>query len=385
MPENYEIADQLKRITESDQFSRSGINVSLITLLVNATINGHKLKEAEIGTEIFGKSYDPIKNDTKVRVYIHNLRKKLTEYYLGSGKNDSLMFEIEKGQYSVKFLVPGKEKKKLLKSNRLWATVAFLLSLFCIGGYFVWKATSSELPIWEGYIHKTFPTSVLIGDHFTIEGPIPIEGGGLIRAFSINSDADFANYIQRHPEKASSMSPNRYSYVTKMGPYCTKTIGNFFNNQKIPYELMLNSEWDKSKIGSENIIYVGQFKTMGFLRNVYNNFNRRISIEGGIVKVTSKNNKESKTYYSHTGSETIDYTIVSKIRGPNKNVITMFLSDNDIGVISVLNYFTNTDSLKSFNRKYRINDSEFTALFKVSGWERTGYTMSLELIDIKHK
>ena len=103
MPERDEIHQQLRKITESEIFSRSGINVNLLLLLVKATLDKEKLKEAAIGTELFGKSYDPVKNDTKVRVYVHNLRKKLAAYYETEGKKDPIIFEIEKGQYWITF------------------------------------------------------------------------------------------------------------------------------------------------------------------------------------------------------------------------------------------------------------------------------------------
>jgi hypothetical protein len=77
----------------------------------------------------------------------------------------------------------------------------------------------------------------------------------------------------------------------------------------------------------------------------------------------------------------IDYTVVSRMRGPNGNELAMFISDNDIGVISAVGYFTNTDSLSTFYQRHQIPKSGFTALFKVSGWERTGYQMELVSID----
>lgn len=381
MAEEKDILEQLKKITESDLFSRSGVNVSMLNLLVKATLTGTKVKEASIGTEIFGKSYDPIKNDTKVRVYVHNLRKKLAEYYSGSGKNDPLVLEIDKGQYTVRFLQA--QKSPIRKQIRIILFVTFCLVLMgtCISGYLWWKSNLLENLFWKSYFSKSFPVSVLIGDHFMIEGPIPLEGTGLIRAYNINSEPDFSAYIQQHPENASRFSPNRYSYVTKMGPYCTRTIDNFFNKKGVAFNLKLNSEWDKSKIGSENIIYIGQFKTMGFLRNVFAENNQRITINGGIIEVNDSIDNGIKSYLSSANTPTIDYTLVSRVKGPNKNAIVMFLSDNDIGVISVVNYFTNPDSLAVFCEKNQLSDEPFTALYKVSGWERTGYKMNLVMID----
>lgn len=381
MPEEKEITEQLGRVIKSELFCRSGVTVSLLTLLVKATLNGTKLKEATIGTEIFGKSYDPLKNDTKVRVYVHNLRKKLAEYYLQDGKNDPVVFSIEKGQYMVQF-IPAKNNDNHYRRQLIFRAVMVVLIIIVTASSLIWwRSSRPERLFWGSFLSRRFPVSVLIGDHFMIEGPIPVEGTGLIRAYNINSEADFAAYIRRHPENASQMAPNRYSYVTKMGPYCTRTIGSYFYSKGIIFNLMLNSEWDKSRIGSENVLYIGQFKTMGFLRNVFAENNKRVRININTIEVTDPNGGAIKTFYSVAGSPTIDYTLVSKIKGPNKNDIMMFLSDNDIGVISLVNYFTNADSLSVFNKGHNIGDKPFTALFKVSGWERTGYKTSLVMID----
>jgi hypothetical protein len=383
MPELNEISEQLKRITDSSLFSRSPVNTSLLSLLVNATIEGTKLKEASIGSAIFGKSYDPVKNDTKVRVYIHNLRKKLAEYYVGEGHNDPIIFEIEKGQYSVHF-IPAAPKSGISGTRKKQWLLFGLASIATICLYFTLIHKQKPSPVWQSVLDNKFPISVLIGDHFMIDGPIPLNGPGLIRAFSINSESDFAQYIRQHPESASQLSPNPYTYVTKMGPYCTKTLGDFFQQYHLPFQLKLNSEWDRSKISEENIIYVGQYKTMGFLLNIFRENNPRFRISGGTVEVIGANNRDTTRFYSATGKETTDYTLVSKIKGPNRNTILLFVSDNDIGVINVLNYFTNADSLACFNKKNHIEDFPFTALFKVSGWERTGYQMKLERIEVQN-
>ncbi len=125
---------QLKKILESDQFSRSNVNKVLLSLLFRATIEGRKLKEATIGSEIFGNSYDPVKNDNKVRVYIHNLRRKLSAYYETEGQNDKVIFQIEKGEYRVVF--KDVEEKKSLFSNSGSIVGLSVLLLFFIGAFF---------------------------------------------------------------------------------------------------------------------------------------------------------------------------------------------------------------------------------------------------------
>ena len=382
MPDKQLILDQLQKIVESKQFSRSGVNVSLLNLLVNSTLEGIKLKETTIGSEIFGKAYDPVRNDTKVRVYVHNLRKKLDVYYATEGKTDDLLFEIEKGQYQVSFSTRVTKKSRFPKRRLVFI---LLILLVLILSFILIKTAGQKRNdgFWDGFVATDYPLTVLIGDHFTISSSLPTGGSGIIRDFSINSEQEFARHIQQHPEQASGMIPNRYPYITKMGPYCTKMISELLSRNHTSFNLMLNSEWDKSKVNSENIIYIGQFKTMGFLRNVFSNAFPNIEISESRLKITDPESDELKLYTSQGDPQMIDYTIVSRMRGPNGTDMALFISDNDIGVIRIVEYFTDQDSLAGFYARNQLYEHEFTALFKVSGWERTGYTM--ELVTIARK
>ena len=55
-----------------------------------------------------------------------------------------------------------------------------------------------------------------------------------------------------------------------------------------------------------------------------------------------------------------------------------FFSMHDMGVVATVDYFTNSDSLKSFSDKYLKDQSHFTAIFKAHGRDRT--SLNLETI-----
>ncbi len=373
------LKDQLERIIESDQFSRSNVNVSLLKLLFQLTLEGRKLKETTIGSEIFGKSYDPIKNDTKVRVYIHNLRKKLADYYATSGSSEEIIFEIEKGQYQISFNYRARKNPLINRINLLIFLTIIIVSVFAITYLF----KKENLYLWGEFSNNDFSNTVLIGDHFTISTTLPTGGRGTFRDFSINSEREFAEYIQEHPHLASQMIPNNFPYVTKMGPYCTKIISEFLFEKDISFSLMLNSEWDKTKVNSENIIFIGQSKTMGFLENLFLEMNPSFQISGNRIIYTDKDKNSSYVLESTLNENVVDYTIVSHFQGSKGNEIALFISEHDIGVVHMVDYFTNTDSIKAFYDRHQLSADGFTAIFKVSGWERTG--MNMELISVESK
>ncbi|MGQ8338013.1 hypothetical protein ACUNWD_15790 [Sunxiuqinia sp. A32] len=380
-PDTEKLNSQLSKILESDQFSRSNANKVLLKLLFYATIEGRKLKEATIGTEIFGKKYDPVKNDNKVRVYIHNLRKKLSAYYEEEGRLDEVIFEIEKGDYRVSF-----KNRTVGKSKFSIGIVFFILLLLIVGGGIIASVlieNESKFDFWDGFSSNDFPTTLIIGDHFTIGSNVPTGGTGVFRDFSINSEQDFSQYIHEHPEQASAMIPNSYPYITKMGPYSTKALSMFFVDHGISFDLALNSEWEKSKITSENIVYVGQFKTLRFLRNVFAEYFSNYEFGDNHIIRKDSLTGQIQRFQSILEDQTVDYTVVTKIHGSVGNEIAMFMSGNDIGVIQTVEYFTKKDSLSAFYDRYQLIGKDFVALFKVSGWERTGYSMELVMIDKK--
>lgn len=376
------ILAQLKKISESRTFSKTSTNVKLLDFLVNQSLEGTDLKEVTIGAEMFGKKYDPIKNDNKVRVYIYHLRKKLEQYYSEEAGKDEIVFIIAKGQYAVEFVSEYDEDASFLNSKKgvYWTSVAATALLFALIICFIYFQPNRNM-FWSENIKNTFPTTVLIGDHYTIRGPIATNNEGIIRDFSINTDNDFQKYLQKHPEKISIVDRNDYSYITKMGAYCAKDISCFFIRNAVDFDLKLNSEWDKSNVNDENIVFIGQAKTMGFLKNIIEDHYPLYKLNGMALEREDPTSGERTIFRDVSDEELVDYTIVAKIQGPAGNCHKLFISDHDGGVISSLEYFTNPDSVQSFYARHKIRDKDFIALFKVRGWERTGYQMEFEYID----
>ncbi len=376
-----EILAQLERIISSSTFAKTAINVKLLTFLVHASLNDTEVKEVTIGNEMFGKKYDPIKNDNKVRVYVYHLRKKLKIYYTEEAGKDEILFSIDKGQYRVQFYKQNSTNNKYRK-RIYW--IGSALSLFAVLTIIYFSFIKREATwFWKDNINKNFPTTVLIGDHYTMMGPLETGGSGIIRDFDINSDAEFNSFIQKNSEKASVVSPNTYTYITKMGAYCSKHITQYFDQQDLNFNLLLSSEWEISNMNDENVVYIGQSKNLRSLKNMLEESFPQLSFNNYNIAITDSETGE-KVLYSDTSSDVlVDYSLVAKITGPAGNSLKFFLSEHDGGVINSLKYFTNKDSVEAFYNQHQIGDRDFMALFKVTGWERTGYNIEFVLIDFK--
>ena len=199
--------------------------------MVKATLASQEIKETTIGNEIFGKDYDPIKNDTKVRVYVYNLRKKLDQYYESESPNTEFKFSIEKGQYKVNFR--SSEPNTKSKWNKNLIIIGSLLIIFAITLIVITNPfTNNHTPFWKDYFNNQRSTRLIIGDHFLISGEVPTRSKGMFRDSRINSIHDFNRFIKSHPEKASQLSPTTIAYITKMGVVCSAAFSKVFHRKQ---------------------------------------------------------------------------------------------------------------------------------------------------------
>jgi hypothetical protein len=117
-----------------------------------------KLHEYDIATEVFGRSKDTFNagEDAIVRVEAHRLRKRLTEYYAGEGKDHPIHLSIPPGAYVPVFTRqpsgPAKldsESPRTLARRASWrwsyvmvAIAAFGLTI--LSGYLLFRAYSAK-------------------------------------------------------------------------------------------------------------------------------------------------------------------------------------------------------------------------------------------------
>src|SRR5215471_6368184 len=117
---------QLEKVLASPGFSRNERLSRFLRFVVEQHLAGRdeELKESVIAVEVLGRSadHDP-KQDSIVRTEAARLRVRLSEYYLGDGKDDPLVIEVPKGGYvpafrpSVAGLVPASQNRR---SSRRW-------------------------------------------------------------------------------------------------------------------------------------------------------------------------------------------------------------------------------------------------------------------------
>jgi len=101
-----EAREALGRILASKHFVNAHQKKKFLRLICDFYLEGraHELNEHVLGYEVFGRdsSYNP-SEDPIVRVFAHEIRKKLEVYYAKDGANDLIRLEIPAGSYQPVF------------------------------------------------------------------------------------------------------------------------------------------------------------------------------------------------------------------------------------------------------------------------------------------
>ena len=143
---------QLERILASPGFARNERLSSFLRFVVARHLEGrdHESKESVIATEILGRKpdFDP-KHDPIVRTEAGRLRARLSEYYTGEGKADTLVIELPKGGYTPVFRegVRGVPPANPSANGKVWPWVALALLAVGMGVGGWWWVHRTNAPI----------------------------------------------------------------------------------------------------------------------------------------------------------------------------------------------------------------------------------------------
>ena len=372
----------LDKVCQSSGFASSHRNVRLLRFLVRLALEGEDVKEQVIGMELFSKSYDPSKSDGKVRVYMFYLRKKLKEYYAKEGRDDAIVFVLEKGQYNLSFgtsqdiniqeqviILP---KMPVLIGGSL--AVLIILALAFSDYIFVQKVYC-----WQPFFDAGDNNRLIVADHYMVQHKE--EGRRIKMSASIRgvyNDQDFAEYLKAHPEEPFTVA--NFTFLSKMAPYAIHQLSRWFFAHQSDFAIGLESEFDFENIRNSNYIYIGQAKTMNASKALFLKNSNMFSVEydGFIIH---RDGRDSLFASNPIDADFEEFVMVSYTQLVGNNRALFFVSDHDIGVMSTVRRFTDPVWLENFYDQMPTASSHFNALFVVRGVRRND--MSCELIALE--
>jgi hypothetical protein len=385
----------LEKVLQSKEFVESQMHQKLLEYLVKASLDGDIPKDSTIAYDVFDA--DP-KDDndvtTKVRVYVHNLRKKLASYYIYEGKEDEIRFEIPKGHYKVVFRDQYKPRKWKKQSRLLYAVLAILaismaLNIFLLqsgqSGISLHIPVKHNNPVWQEYLTDDLPTLIVLGDYFLYVDMYLNDRNRYVRDFQINSLQDFETFMSSYPEYKEYVFNTEHSLLGKLAPWClyelTSVLAPF--NSKI--DLKLSSQFQWGDLKNHNVIFVGAFKTLGILGELVKDLHFTYQIHPNNLYYHPQDADTSYAYHAlssmpSTNPYETDYAVIAKFPGPNNNVITIFTSTRDIGCLAAVDFLCLPQYLDPFIKNHIKKASRakyFETILEVRGYERTVASIDL--------
>ena len=367
-----------KEITTSLVFQKSPKSSALLLYLVKASINGSYLKEDIIDHEFFGSKSHFDKNNPRVRVNVYNLRKKLKNYYETTLPAPEYRLIIDKGQYSVRFEKKSKREKLLSKAKIKNIVPSFLLILICIFLY-IFNLDKKPSILWNDFLINKKTTTLFIGDAFGIKGKTITGLEGWTRDYSINNKEDYDTLVKNIPSLKPITTPANYSYITGMGAQASYRLGRYFQLFSGDFDIRFSSKVSVTDLKNGNTIYVGPINNENKFISLFNSENPYFKIENDELFYFKNNSEKVQKLNINSLDKQEDIAIVSRIPGPQNTAQFLFFSNHDMGVMATVEYFTNIDSLKVFEKKLNGNNY-FTAIYKAKGEDRTNLSLETLLV-----
>ncbi len=237
-----ELQNLAKKIEASGALGRSKVYAALLGYLLNAAAAGKSPKEIEIALDVLGRNSNfDVSRDSVVRVYIHQLRKRLDDYYLNHDSAAAYRIIIPKGQYTIA-AVPLSGYAETGSTTRgiqdllnwqtgLLATVLVLLAANLI--YLLSRSPPVESPLakvarhemWSAVLDDDIPVLLVMGDYY-IFGELDESGrvSRMVRDFNINSPQDLNSLFMSAPELSEKYMDLDLNYMPEGSAYALASI-----------------------------------------------------------------------------------------------------------------------------------------------------------------
>lgn len=397
------------RIRASNVLGRSELMQRLFDFFVECSLAGRVPKEIEVAIDVFGKKVGfEVAQDAMVRVYIHKLRRKLAEYYVGPGRDESGRLSIPKGEYRFDFEeVPGavsvaeiepaselEPEADIAAAPRRrawlpWAFAAFgvLLLANLLALFFVPRQISTSEreivavranPIWQDMLDDNLPIFIVVGDYY-IFGELDeqrMNVSRLVRDFRINSRNELEQFLKNNTNFADLYQDVGLQYLPISVAFGLQSVMPLLEpNDKSPYQvqIILSSEMTPALIKSAHIIYVGLLSGMGLLHELAfagSGFDIGESYDE-LVERRSGKHYISQAMTVNEGTKYRDYGYFSTFAGPNGNRFVVIAGTRDVAVMHTAEALTHPQPLAQLMKQTKDNTQAIEVLFQVEALERT--------------
>ncbi len=385
MPQSIDVQDKkatLQAILESKYFKDSQVTAELLAYLADAAVEGHTPKELNIAYDLYkNKNFDPA-TDSYVRTNVYKLRKKLETYYKNEGARDKTRLRIPRGHYHVEFFIHAESAKKFSKLSPFWV----LLFLSLVGNIMLFlflfsgpkQPHSSKLqthPFWTELVHSPLPTCFAVSNIVMyMEYDEEFQRDRWIYDTQIYTQDDFDTLRTRYPHR--NFAPVEFSFVHMSNiPNFTQIIRIVGDDNKNEIKWSQEVEWQD--ILNKNIVYVGDIRSLNKLAVIFDHLH--VGVELPYIITWKANEGDSLFQYDikHQKDYRKTYSVITKLPGPQNNVIILILGTGYPARIYTVEQFTSMDNLGSMyqNMINLLGETPvyFEMVLEVQSLYRTGY------------
>lgn len=403
-----DIRAQAAKVIASGVLGRSRFYVALLEFLVVCAEKSRTPKEIEVATEVFGRgsSFDP-SQDSMVRVYAHNLRQKLQQFYTaGDGREEPRQLSIPRGEYRLVLLdrepraekvvptpAPPPEIRQAARSTRSLA-LAGAAVLLIAGGIAIGMALESRVeqtattpgsndsiaasPLWRSLLDDDLPILVVVGDYF-IFGELDAQGNvqRLVREFSINSSHDLDELFMYEPDLMQKYMDLDLTYLPRSAAAAMRNVLRVLYTSPKPVRTVSMSELNVADFKTNHVVYIGYISGLDKLQHfVFASSGLSVgdTFDELVLEATNKVYASGAGLPSH-GKNYRDYGLFSTFPGPSDNQFVIIAGTRDAGLMQTAQFVTEPASLAAAEQEAAARDFGATGaveiLLEVTGFDRT--------------
>jgi hypothetical protein len=412
MQQQDELREQSERIVRSGALGRSRSYARLLEFLVQCSIDGRTPKELEIAMEVFGKGadFDP-SQDSMVRVYAHNLRQKLDQYYAADERAREPRLSLARGEYRISIAsgdaaaqepppespaeavpvvaLPSGHAAERAPRIRTWLPLA-AAALLAVGGIVGWAlgagrqepmsaaAAVAHSPLWSHLVDDDLPMLVVVGDYY-IFGELDERGDvdRLVRDFSVNSSKDLDELMMYEPDLLARYMDLDLTYLPRGAAFALLDVLRVLYAADKPLRVVSMSELNVADVKSNHVVYLGYISALDKLEDFVF---ASSALEVGETYDELRNKETGVLFTSEAGIPGIDrnyrdYSFVSTFPGPGGNQFMVVAGTRDAGLMQAAHAVTDPMFVRSVEQAMPEESLRrapaFEQLYEVMGFDRT--------------
>lgn len=394
-----EIQQAATRLVDAGALGRSVMLKKLFDYLLERSLAGSPPKEAEVALAVFGDTLRfNTPQDASVRVYVHRLRLKLTEYYAGPGAGEPVKLDIPKGEYRLTARIeddglPAPAAPKTASSTGRWtpepwmwlaAVLAIVILNIALWAVFAGRsggelAQERRTAPWAALLGNHKPTTIVLGDYY-IFGDIDRQRqvDRLLREYNINSPIDLDDYRMSHPEVQQRYVDLDLYYLPVSSAFAMKDLMPLIAptaRDRDQIHIAMASDVSPEMLRRTNIVYVGYLSGLGILRDAVfagSRFTVGETYDVLVDQVAQKRYASQEGGPNQADEQQRDLGYFASFPGPNGNRIIILAGTRDMGVTQMAEEAVNLGALSAMHKASGDADA-FEALYEVQGVRRSNF------------